>query len=108
MIPNTGERRGKLGFENGILAQTCFQEGKVRKPLLAVSDVEDKGNITIFSSEGSVVAPMTDPAVQKILKLMKEIKTAIKVHRVNNTYRIPAWTQADDVEAPVFSRQPQR
>ena len=88
-----------------------MQEGNVRRPLLAVSQVEDQGNVTIFSSQGSIVAPMSDPAVQKILALMTQIKTGIKVHRVNNTYRIPVWIKAGiesvaAVTKTVFIRQP--
>ena len=101
-----------MGFGNGIIANTCYQEGGVRKPLLSVADVEDQGNITIFSSQGSIVAPMTDPSVVKILELLSKIRTGIKVHRVNNTYRIPAWIQTGvkpkGEASPVFSRQPQR
>ena len=111
LIPNEGERQGTMLFENGIIANTRMQEGNVRRPLLAVSQVEDQGNVTIFSSQGSIVAPMSDPAVQKILALMTQIKTGIKVHRVNNTYRIPVWIKAGienaaAVTKTVFSRQP--
>jgi hypothetical protein len=112
IIPNKGERKGKMGFENGIIANTCYQEGGVRKPLLAVADVLDQGNISIFSTQGNIVAPMSDPAVKKILELLSQIKTGIHVHRVNNTFRIPAWIQkAPKHEAkgsPVFIRQPRR
>ena len=112
IIPNKGERKGRMGFESGIVANTCYQEGGVRKPLLAVADVLDQGNITIFSSQGSVVAPMSDPAVKKILELLSQIKTKIEVHRVNNTFRIPAWIQKaarpEGEASPAFSRQPQR
>ena len=112
LIPNKGERRGKMGFEKGIIANTCYQEGGVRKPLLSVADVEDQGNIMIFSSHGSIVAPMTEPSVIKILELLSQIRTGIKVHRVSNTYRIPAWIQKGvkpkGEASPVFSRQPQR
>ena len=82
-----------MGFENGIIANTHYQEGGVRKPLLSVADVEDQGNITILSSQGSIVAPMTEPSVINILEFRSQIRTGIKVHRVNNTYRIPCWIQ---------------
>jgi len=112
IIPNKGERKGKMGFENGIIANTCYQEGGVRKPLLAVADVLDQGNISIFSNQGNIVAPMSDPAVKKILELLSQIKTGIHVHRVNNTFRIPAWIQKapkPEAEASsVFIRQPRR
>ena len=113
LIPNKGERCGKMMFENGIVANSRLQEGGVRRPLLAVSQVGDQGNVAFFSSKGSIVAPMSDPAVQKMIDLLPQIKTGIKVHRVNNTYRIPCWIQegvedADVETKPAFSRQPQR
>ena len=112
IIPNEGERKGMMGFENGIVANTCYQEGGVRKPLLAVADTLDQGNITLFTNKGNIVAPESDPAVKKILELLSQIKTGIHVHRVNNTFRIPAWIQK--VVKPVveassgFIRRPRR
>lgn len=112
LIPNQGERWGKMMFENGVVANSRLQEGGVRRPLLAVSQVEDQDKDTLFSSRGSIVAPMSDPAVHKMIDLLPQIKTGFKVRRVNNIYRVPCWIQADGgVVAgtiPVFSRQPQR
>ena len=113
LIPNKGERCGKMMFENGIIANARLQEGEVRRPLLAVSQVEYQGNVTFFPSKWPIVTPMSDPAVQKMLELLPQIKTGIKVHRVNNTYRIPCWIQegggdADAETKSVFSRQPHR
>ena len=55
---------------------------------------------------------MSDPAVQKILKLLEQIKTNIEVHHVNSTVRIPAWIQKasklEEETSPAFSRQPRR
>ena len=92
-------------FENGLVGTTCLQEAGVRKPLLAASAVEDKENMILLSRHGRVVAPESDPIVKQILALLPKITSGIKVHRVNGTYKIPAWIVPDDDS--VFSRPSQ-
>ena len=104
-MPNMGERSGKLMFEGGVVGRSKWQEGGTRKPLLAVSDLEDMGNITIFSPQGSLIAPVSDPSVQKILDLMNSIKGSIKVHRSQGTYKILAWVVPNN-DASDFIRHP--
>ena len=40
-----------------ISSRVTFQGAKVRKPLLAVSGVIDKGNIVVFDGSGSFIPP---------------------------------------------------
>ena len=105
-MPNEGQRPGKLVFEGGIVGKSRYQECKSRKPLLSVSDLEDTGNMTLFSPEASLIAPISDPAVKKIMALIKEIKGAIKVHKQGGTYKILAWVIPDSAPnaGSVFTR----
>ena len=85
-------------FEHGKTGFKTFQEADVRKPLVAVSETCDNKNICLFSNEacGSFVAPVSDPAVQKMLRLAQQIKDKIQVHRERGTYHIPAWIVPDE------------
>ena len=105
-MPNEGQRRGRLMFESGLVGIACLQESSiVKKPLLAVADVGDQGNMVIFSPAGSMTVSFKDPTVQKIVHLMSTIKNSIKVHRVKFTYKIPAWIVPE--ERAVVSRPSQ-
>ena len=105
-MPNEGQRCGRLMLESGLVGKACVQESSsVRKPILAVVDVEDQGNFVIFPFKGSLIAPLKDPIVQKIIGLMSQIKNSFKVHRVKGTYKILARIVPE--EEAVFSRPPQ-
>ena len=65
-----------------------------------MSDLEDMGNVTIFSSSGSIIAPGSDPAVKQILELMPLVKGSIKIHRSRGTYKIPAWIVDEPSDFP--------
>ena len=99
-------------FEDGRRGVSTLQDAPVRKPLLAVSDVCDKGNAVLFSNEGSFVVPLAGPAVQQAIRLIKTVKTKIKAYREKGVNRIPAWvvpTAGDQASAPKaasgFTRQ---
>ena len=46
----------------------AFQGAKVRKPLLAVSGVIDKGNIVVFDGSGSFILPNACAGVVSVKK----------------------------------------
>ena len=60
-IDNLGEMTVKVRTErhggSDISSRVTFQGAKVRKPLLAVSGVIDKGNIVVFDGSGSFILP---------------------------------------------------
>ena len=99
-IPNQGERSGRLMFEGGVIGRSRWQEARTQKPLLAVSDLEDMGNVTIFSPSGSIIAPGSDPVVKQILDLLPLVKGSIKIHRSKGTYKIPAWIVDEPSDFP--------
>ena len=51
-----------------ISSQVTFQGAKVRKPLLAVSGVIDKGNIVVFDGSGSFILPNSCAGVASLRK----------------------------------------
>ena len=48
----------KFARGRDISSRVTFQGAKVRKPLLAVSGVIDKGNIVVFDGSGSFILPI--------------------------------------------------
>ena len=58
MIKNEGEVDAMTMLEPGVKAKVCFQVAEVRKPLLAVSSLVEKGSMTIFD-EDSFIIPST-------------------------------------------------
>ena len=103
-MKNEGQRSGEIMFENGLVAKTCLQESAVRKPLISVNDTLIQKNVALFTNMGSIIAPESDPAIQKILKLIPLVKNAIKMHKHQGTFKVPTWIRRE--AAPVFSRQP--
>ena len=85
-----GEREGKF----------TFQAAPVHKPFLAVSSVNDKGNLVLFDGEASFIIPGKGPQVSQLRKLIQDMSGKIKLHRKNGVYTMRAWKPK-----PVFSRQ---
>ena len=60
-IDNLGELTVKVRTErhggSDISSRVTFRGAKVRKPLLAVSGLIDKGNIVVFDGSGSFILP---------------------------------------------------
>ena len=62
-MPNLGQLKPEMLLENGNDGRFTFQAAEVRKPLLAVSSVNDKGNLVLFDNEGSFIIPGTSTAL---------------------------------------------
>ena len=58
-----------------------FQGAKVRKPLLAVSGVIDKGNIVVFAGSGSFILPSSCAGVASVSKVITGFKDAHRCMR---------------------------
>lgn len=67
----------------------------MRKPLLAVSSVNDKGNMVVFDGAGSFIVPGRCPQVTAIRKLLKRATPAIPLHRRNGVYMMKAWRKEE-------------
>ena len=100
-IPNRGQIQTSMTLEGGREGGFTFQSAPVRKPLLAVSSANDKGNLVIFDGEASYIIPGKGSAlVAKLRALVREIPGKVKLHRKNGVYNMKAWRAK-----PGFSRQ---
>ena len=91
LIPNLGELTAGIMTENGVIAKMKFQGASVRKPLLAVSAVSDKGNMTVFDEQGSFIIPKNSKLISRIRQMVEETDHKIPLHRKNGVYNMRAW-----------------
>ena len=100
-MPNQGQMKPRLLLETGHLGNFTIQNvDPVKKPLLAVSDVNEKGNIGFFDGHNSSLICGTAEEMAALRKLVASIKTKVPLHYSNGTYKMKAWQP----EAP-FRRQ---
>ena len=90
-IPNEGQFSTSLLLEDSREGKFTFQAAPVRKPLLAVTSVNDKGNLVIFDGIQSFVIPGKGPLIAKLRALIKEIPGKVQLHRKNGVYNMKAW-----------------
>ena len=75
-------------------AKVKFQAGDIRKPLLAVSTSNAKGNPVWFDGERSYVIPGSASQLPEIRNLIRQIEAKIRLHLENGvfkmrTYKVP-------------------
>ena len=101
LIPNQGQLQAKPTLENGAEAQLTFQAADVVAPLLAVSSVNDKGNLVLFDPQGSFIIPAHNAAlIGQMRQLVKKMTGKVDLHRKNGVYKMRAWRAK-----PGFARQ---
>ena len=93
----------KTGGSN-ITHGMTFQDAAVRKPLAAVSGMNDKGNLVLFDKKGSYIIPDNSPEVDIIRKLVKQVKNKIEMERRNNVFLMTCKVKTPKAET-VFTRQ---
>ena len=105
-VPNVGQQQFQVVTENGIERRITFQSAAVRKPLLSVSNVCDKGQMVIFDNGRSVITNRNSKAgkqIQSIVAGLQPIDT-IDLHRENGVYTMPLWVppqlQASPFQGP--------
>ena len=81
-------------------ARINFQAGEVRKPLLAVSSVNSKGNGVWFDGLYSYIIP-PGPTLEQIRAVLREPVKKIPLHMKNGIFVMKAWKP----KAPTFPRQ---
>ena len=72
-----------------------FQEGKVRKPLLAVSGVIDKGDIVVFDGSGSFTPPNSCASVASVRKAITGSHGRIPPYAKNGVFVLRTWEHED-------------
>ena len=94
-IPNLGQVTAKRVLANGLVSNTKFQGADVRKPLLAVSGLNDKGNPVWFDHDqtgGSFIIPKNSPELADIRKLIQKIKARVRLDRKGGVFQLRNWT----------------
>ena len=100
-IPNEGQFVAPLRLDDGRLTHTTYQAARVRKPLMAVSSVNDKGNLVVFDDQGSFIIPGSNKQlVSKLRDLVQQVPDKVKLHRKNGVFHMKAWKLK-----PGFTRQ---
>ena len=100
-IPNEGQLKADTVLENGAEGKFTFQAADLRSPLLAVSSVNDKGNLVLFDPEGSFIIPAHNTAlIAQMRQLVQKMTGKVNLHRKNGVYRMTAWRKK-----PGFTRQ---
>ena len=91
-IPNMGQLKAETLLENGCEGKFVFQAADVISPLLAVSSVNDKGNLVLFDPQGSFIIPAQNQVlINKVRQLVQQMTGKIELHRKNGVYKMKAW-----------------
>ena len=99
-IPNEGQFKPTVTLEDGGSGTFTFQAARVRKPLMAVSSVNDKGHLVLFDLEGSFLIPAQAPEVAMIRELVAQAQGKVTLHRENGIFNMRVWQKSSD-----FARQ---
>ena len=92
----------KTVLETGMQATTTVQAAGVRGPLLAVSGVNDQGNVAWFDRDdkgGSFILPGGEPEMETIRNLVQQMRNKAPVHRQGGVYKVRRWAPNDDKPA---------
>ena len=104
LIPNLGQMTMALMTKSGMVGRTIWQAADVRKPLMAVSAINDKGNMVVFDQEASAILPGDAPEVKAIRELIQKMAQKVDLERSGGVFTMRAW-QADEKADEVFARQ---
>ena len=68
---------------------------------MAVSSVNDKGNLVLFDEKGSFIIPGGNKdLINQIRTLVQKVQDKVKLHRKNGVFHMKAWKLK-----PAFPRQ---
>ena len=90
IIHNEGKFTADLLTEPGDLSQITFQAAQVRKPLLAVSGVNQKGNGVWFDGHESCILP-PGPTLNKIRAMVAQAQPKVPLHLKNGVFTMRCW-----------------
>ena len=87
-IENKGQQFLQVMTNEGRQGLTCCQIGEVNRPLMAVSQVADAGNVVLMDWNGGGVYSLHD-------------ESWILVRRQNNVYEMDLWLTSNDANGKV-------
>ena len=105
IIKNEGQMDVMAMVEPGTKAKITFQTAEVRRPLVAVSSLSEKGNLTLFDDHGSFIIPGSAPEVELIRQLVAQIGGKIPLYKEKGVYKVRNWAPAGNAKASTFARQ---
>ena len=76
--------------ETGAKAKLTFQAAEVRKPLVAVSALVEKGNLAVFD-KSSFILPGNAPEISMIRQLIAQVKGRIPMYTEKGVYKVRNW-----------------
>ena len=76
---------------DGAIVDATWQDTEVRKSLLAVSGVDDRGNAVWFNSEGSCILPAGSPELRQIREIVARAAKKIRIDRQGGTFKLRTW-----------------
>ena len=88
----------------GMKLKLCFQDVRVRRPILAVSDSTKAGNLLLFDDEESVIINRDSKEGRAIRQLIKKMASTRKVAMEceQGVYHIPTWViPPADADVPI-------
>ena len=107
-IDNLGELTVKVRTERhgegDISSRMTFQGAKVRKPLLVISGVIDKGNIVVFGGSGSFILANSCAGVASVRKAITGVQGRMPLHAENGVFVLRTW-EPEDRPSTDFSRR---
>ena len=100
-IPNEGQFVAPMRLDDGRITQSTYQAAQVRKPLMAVSSVNDKGNLLVFDEKGSFILPgINKGLISQLRALIQKVPDKVPLHSKNGVFHMKAWKLK-----PGFTRQ---
>ena len=103
-IYKKGQQRIGMMLRGGLTSRMTFNSAKVRKPLLAVSSIADKGNCTVFGPKGAWIIPAGAAGLDELLAFVEAIVGKIGLTRENGVYHLPAWLIPHSPKPPFHRR----
>ena len=91
VIANIGELSPTLRLANGATGKITFQGADVRKPLLAVSDVNRRGNVVVFDGDNSFIIPGTASELKDLRAIVARIRGKVPLQAKNGVYTMKVW-----------------
>ena len=91
-IANIGQFDVKVRLDDGRLTKSIYQAVEVRKPLMAVSSVNDRENLVVFDEKGSFILPGTnEDLISRLRALVQQAPDKVKLQRKNGIFHMKAW-----------------
>ena len=90
-MPNLGKIQPEVLVESGDIARINYAGAKVRKPLLAVSDLNGRENPCWFDGEKSYIIPAGSEEIPEIRALIQKVRRKIKMHLENGVFKLRTW-----------------